>query len=65
MGEEETKANYTYIEWLERVLAEYQPDWICDELICEDGWCEKHCAKTSWDRNCFKRYYEKHFSEVD
>ena len=63
MGDEEKKANLSYVEWLEQVLAEYQPDWICDELVCEDGWCENHC-KSSWDKECLMRYYNKHFSEV-
>lgn len=57
-------ADFTdYVEWLEQVIGEFQPDWICDELVCEDGWCENHC-KSSWDKECLTRYYNKHFSEV-
>ena len=53
----------TYIEWLEQVVAEYQPDWICDELVCGDGWCYENC-KSGWNRECLMRYYIKHFIEV-
>ena len=62
MGEEnkDSKANLSYVEWLEQVVAEYQPDWICDELVTEDGWCYDRC-ESKWDKNCLKRYYNKHF----
>lgn len=63
MSDEEKKVNLSYVEWLEQVVAEYQPDWICDELVCEDGWCENRC-ESKWDKECLMRYYDKCFSEV-
>lgn len=66
MGEENkgNKVNLSYVEWLEQVVAEYQPDWICDELVTEDSWCYDRC-ESKWDRDCLKRYYNKHFATAD
>lgn len=58
------KVNPSYVEWLEQVVAEYQPDWICDELVCDDGWCNKNC-KSDWNKECLKRFYSKHFDTAD
>ena len=63
VSEEEKKVNLSYVEWLEQVFAEYQPDWICYELVTEDSWCYDRC-KSNWDKECLMRYYNKHFSEV-
>ena len=66
MGEEnkDNKVNLSYVEWLEQVVAEYQPDWICDELVCYDEWCHNNC-KDNWNGECLKRYYSKHFDTAD
>ena len=53
-----------YVEWLEEVVAKYQPDWICDELVGSDEWCDNNC-KSNWNSECLKRYYARHIDTAD
>ena len=42
-------------------LAEYNPDFICDDLNCGDGWCEENCTQNGYETStkCVKRWLEK------
>lgn len=36
-----------YKMWLEKMLIESNPDWVCDGMSDKDitdTWCEKHCG---------------------
>ena len=38
----------SYKEWLEKMLIEMSPDWLCDGMHDNEftfDWCEKYCGK--------------------
>lgn len=52
-----------YTRWLEDMLVEHEPDYICDELIEKDDWCRDHCSYTRPQAVCIRRYYEERKNE--
>ena len=54
----------TYTEWLEQIVIDSEPDWICDKMeseVLDYGWCNERCGYYcggDWTKDCLKKYYE-------
>lgn len=43
-------------------------DSPCDDLVCDDGWCEEHCERDGTKPECIERWFKyllKKDGEVD
>ena len=56
-----------YVEWLEYLVQQTEPDWICDQMISETSeshkWCYENCCEDAWNGNCLKKHYELYVKE--
>lgn len=44
-------------------LAEFNPDFVCNDLSCDDAWCEEYCNAGGMSPECVKRWLEKQVEE--
>lgn len=49
-------------------VSEWGLDSPCDDLVCDDGWCEEHCERDGTKPECIERWFKyllKKGGEVD
>lgn len=39
-------------------VSEWGIDSPCDDLVCDDGWCEEHCGATGTKPECIERWFK-------
>lgn len=44
---------------VEFVMENFNLEFICDELTCDDGWCGEHCSYAEAQPECIYRYIER------
>ena len=45
------------------LLADMDLDFFCEDLICNDGWCDDHCTTNGTTPECIERCLRKQISE--
>ena len=45
------------------LLADMDLDFFCEDLICNDGWCDDHCTTNGTTPECIERWLRKQISE--
>ena len=45
------------------LLADMGLDFFCEDLICNDGWCDDHCTTNGTTPECIERWLRKQISE--
>lgn len=48
-----------------RIIADLGWDCICEDLMCDDGWCEEYCGQSEIGTTpeCVKRWLSKQVEE--
>lgn len=39
-------------------ISEWGLDSACDDLVCDDGWCDEHCDPTGTKPECIERWFK-------
>ena len=45
------------------LLADMDLDFFCEDLICNDGWCDDHCTTNGTTPECIERWLRKQIEE--
>ena len=45
------------------LLADMGLDFFCEDLICNDGWCDDHCTTNGTTPECIERWLRKQIEE--
>ena len=40
------------------IVSKWELDSPCDDLVCDDGWCEEHCAAAGTKPECIERWFK-------
>ena len=56
-GWSSAEAIQRYTEWLEEIIVEAEPSWICEDSPCPE-WCDENCGYASIQAECLRHLYE-------
>lgn len=58
LKEQEALLNKAY-----ELLVDMEMDCFCDDLTCDDGWCDEHCTTNGPTPECIERWLRKQIEE--
>ena len=46
-------------------IADMDFECFCDDLMCDDGWCEENCKTSGTQPECIERWLRKQVEQAD
>lgn len=46
-------------------IADMDFEYFCDDLMCDDGWCEENCKTSGTQPKCIERWLRKQVEQTN